>query len=98
MEGDGDRIAEGERPGPALPHGAVAVGQLDAAGAVPQELDDAAGGADFVGVAFLDRIHGIFRINTIGLSQAVIILILLILSKIARRGSSFRRDSRDFQD
>ncbi len=50
MEGDGNGVADRKSVSAALAHGAVAVGELDAAGAVAHELDDAAGGADFVGV------------------------------------------------
>jgi len=52
MEGDGDGVADDEDVGTALADAAVTVGELDAAGAVAHELDDAAGGADFVGVRF----------------------------------------------
>jgi len=50
MEGDGDGVADGENMAFALADAAVAVGELDAAGAVAHQLDDAAGGADFVAV------------------------------------------------
>ncbi len=43
--------------------GAVAVGEFDAAGAVPHQLDDAGRGADFVGMTFLDGIHRMNKIK-----------------------------------
>jgi len=50
MKGDGNGVADRKNVVPALADGAVAVGELDAAGAVAHELDDATLGADFVGV------------------------------------------------
>jgi hypothetical protein len=60
MEADGDRIAEDGYVGAALADGAVAVGEFDAAGTVAHEFDDAALGADFVGVGCAHAGAGVF--------------------------------------
>jgi hypothetical protein len=57
MEGDRNGVSDGENLVFALADAAMAVRQLNAAGFVAHELDDAALGADFVGVWFLDRIN-----------------------------------------
>jgi hypothetical protein len=69
MEGNDDFVPHGILMRPALADGTVAVGELDAAGTVAHELDDARRGANFVGVSFFDRIsriHGIREPPTAG--------------------------------
>ena len=64
MESDNDSGLEMRRSGVArrTDNGAMAIGQLDAARAIAQQLDQAGGGTDFVGVGFGDRVHEIHEV------------------------------------